>query len=50
MMTTRFDKLQNIIGLKIFPIIINLLEEDAVAFIDKLNKLEKLGYIEDTNW
>lgn len=50
MMTTRFGKLQDIIGLKIFPIILNLLEEDAVAFIDKLNKLEKLGYIEDVNW
>ena len=50
MMTTRFGKLQDIIGLKIFPIILNLLEEDAVAFIDKLNKLEKLGYIEDANW
>lgn len=50
MMTTRFGKLQDIIGSKIFPIILNLLEEDAVAFIDKLNKLEKLGYIEDANW
>ena len=50
MLTTRFGKLQDIIGSKIFPIILNLLEEDAVAFIDKLNKLEKLGYIEDANW
>lgn len=50
MITTRFGKLQDIIGSKIFPIILNLLEEDAVAFIDKLNKLEKLGYIEDANW
>jgi len=50
MMTTRFGKLQDIIGSKIFPLILNLLEEDAVAFIDKLNKLEKLGYIEDANW
>lgn len=50
MMTTRFGKLQDIIGSKIFPIILNLLEEEAVAFIDKLNKLEKLGYIEDANW
>lgn len=50
MMTTRFGKLQDIIGSKIFPIILNLLEEDAVAFIDKLNKLEKLGYIDDANW
>jgi hypothetical protein len=50
MLTTRFGKLQDIIGSKIFPLILNLLEEDAVAFIDKLNKLEKLGYIEDANW
>ena len=50
MMTTRFGKLQDIIGSKIFPIILNLLEEDAVAFIDKLNKLEKLGYIDDATW
>jgi len=50
MLTTRFGKLQDIIGSKIFPIILNLLEEDTVAFIDKLNKLEKLGYIEDANW
>ena len=50
MMTTRFGKLQDIIGSKIFPIILNLLEEEAVAFIDKLNKLEKLGYIDDANW
>ena len=50
MMTTRFGKLQDIIGYKIFSIILNLLEEEAVAFIDKLNKLEKLGYIEDANW
>lgn len=50
MMTTRFGKLQDIIGYKIFSIILNLLEEEAVAFIDKLNKLEKLGYIDDENW
>jgi hypothetical protein len=37
MMTTRFGKLQDIIGSKIFPIILNLLEEEAVAFIDKIN-------------
>lgn len=50
MLTTRFGKLQDIIGSKIFPLILNLLEEDDVAFIDKLNKLEKLGYIQDANW
>lgn len=50
MMTTRFSKLQDIIGSKIFPLILELLQEDAITFIDKLNKLEKLGYIDDTNW
>lgn len=48
--TTRFVKLQNSIGAKIFPLMLELLGEDAHAFIDKLNKLEKLGYLEDADW
>ena len=48
--TTRFSKLQDSIGAKIFPLILELLAEDANAFIDKLNKLEKLGYLEDADW
>jgi len=50
MMTTRFSRLQDIIGAKIFPLILDLLGEDALTFIDKLNKLEKLEFIHDVNW
>lgn len=50
MMTFRFSKVQDSIGSKIFPIILNLLQEEAPAFIDKLNKLEQLGYITSADW
>ena len=50
MLTTRFGKLQDVIGTKVFPLILDLLEEDAAAFIDKLNRLEKLGYLENSSW
>ncbi|MFN7038088.1 MAG: hypothetical protein ACK4OM_00760 [Alphaproteobacteria bacterium] len=50
MMTTRFSKLQDIIGAKIFPLILEILGEDAHTFRDKLNKLEKLDYIDDASW
>lgn len=50
MMITQFGKLQDVLGAKIFPLILDMLGEDAIAFIDKLNKLERLGYIHDVNW
>ncbi|MFO1257725.1 MAG: hypothetical protein U1E78_04840 [Gammaproteobacteria bacterium] len=50
MMTTRFGKLQDIIGVKIFPIILDILGENAPSFRDKLNSLEKLGVIDDAQW
>ncbi|MBP9763989.1 MAG: hypothetical protein KBD03_01570 [Gammaproteobacteria bacterium] len=50
MMTMRFGKLQDVIGENIFSLILNILGEDAASLIDKLNKLEKLGYIDDVNW
>jgi uncharacterized protein with HEPN domain len=50
MMTMRFGKLQDVIGAKIFSLILDVLGEDAASLIDKLNKLEKLGYIEEVNW
>ena len=50
MMTMRFGKLQDIIGAKIFSLVLDLLGEDAASFIDKLNKLERLGYIDNANW
>ena len=44
----RFTKLQDTIGRKIFPIMLGLMGEDMAdsSFIDKLNKLEKIGAIE----
>ena len=51
MLSTRFSKLQNIIGTKIFPNILTELGEDELpAFRDKANKLEKLGYLESVEW
>lgn len=37
MMTIRFSKLQDIIGSKILPLILEILKEDAHAFIDNAN-------------
>ena len=51
MVTTRFGKLQDIIGSKIFPLILDLLgENDALSFRDKLNRLEKLNIINNASW
>lgn len=51
MTTTRFGKLQDIIGAKIFPLILDILGEDnAPSFRDKLNRLEKLNIIHNANW
>jgi hypothetical protein len=50
MVTLRFSKLQDVIGVKIFPLTLEILGEEAPAFIDKLNRLEKLGYIDSTRW
>lgn len=51
MATTRFGKLQDVMGAKIFPLILEILEEDgAISFRDKLNRLEKLGFIDNANW
>lgn len=45
----RFSKLQDTMGTKLFKVILNRLEEetDDLAFIDILNKLEKLNILED---
>ena len=47
----RFTKLQDAIGKKLFKNILLYLEEDIsnIAFIDLLNKLEKLGFLIDKN-
>lgn len=50
MLIMRFSKLQDVLGAKIFPAILERLGEDGNSFIDKLNKLEKLGYLQDANW
>ncbi|MBE0490213.1 MAG: hypothetical protein IBX53_14155 [Halomonas sp.] len=43
----RFSKLQNAIGAKLLPSVLELTKEpgDYPAFIDKLNRLEKIGAI-----
>lgn len=45
---SRFSKLQDILGKKILPAILQLTEEpgEYPTFIDKLNRLEKIGAIE----
>jgi len=45
--TTRFAKLQDIMGMKLFPAVLELTKEqgELEAFVDKLNRLEKIGAI-----
>lgn len=50
MITMRFGKLQDIIGAKIFSLLLIKVGEGDGTFIDKLNKLEKLGYLDNANW
>lgn len=50
MMTTRFGKLQDILGSKIFPLMLDILGENAPSYRDKLNVLEKLKIIENAKW
>jgi len=47
MMSKRYNKLQDLIGSKIFPIILEATGNDPLLFIDKLNRLEKLGFLDD---
>jgi hypothetical protein len=48
LLTSRFAKLQDTIGQKIFPLILASLQEDIknTSFLDRLHKLEKLGILE----
>jgi hypothetical protein len=50
MLTTRLGKLQDIIGAKIFPLILDTLGENDLSFTDRLNKLEKLHIIQNAHW
>jgi hypothetical protein len=50
---TRFAKLQDAMGAKLFPAVLELTKEEGnlVVFIDKLNRLEKIGAIPSAeNW
>ena len=50
---TRFGKLQDVMGAKLFPAVLELTKEpgDLNAFIDKLYRLEKIGAIASAdNW
>ena len=44
----RFSKLQDVIGARLFPAILDFLEEpfETRPMLDKLNRLEKLGFLE----
>ncbi len=51
--TTRFAKLQDAMGAKLFPAVLELTKEpgNLAAFLDKLNRLEKIGGIPSaTQW
>jgi hypothetical protein len=45
--SNRFGKLQDAMGTKLFPLVLEIAKEpdDTPAFIDKLNRLEKIGAI-----
>ncbi|WP_257291656.1 hypothetical protein [Endozoicomonas sp. ONNA1] len=47
--STRFSKLQDAIGAKLFPHVLDLVGEQGAlnTFIDKLNRLEKIGAIDN---
>jgi uncharacterized protein with HEPN domain len=47
---SRFGKLQDTIGNKIFSAILTITGETPLTFIDKLNTLEKLRYLDDAAW
>ncbi len=49
--STRFGKLQDAMGAKLFPQILELVSEQGtlVAFIDKLNRLEKIGAVDSAD-
>lgn len=48
---TRFAKLQDMMGAKLFPSILELTKEqgELLTFVDKLNRLEKIGAIESSD-
>lgn len=46
MLSMRFSKLQDVIGARIFSSILEIMGDESVVFIDKLNKLEKLYFLD----
>jgi len=46
----RFSKLQDTLGQKIFKLVLNIYEpsDENISFLDLLNKLEKLNFLENT--
>ena len=49
--STRFAKLQDAMGAQLFPAVLELTKEQGnlVAFLDKLNRLEKIGVIQSAD-
>ncbi len=45
----RFSRLQDILGKKIFRFLLEISGEELVVMIDVLNKMEKMGIINDAN-
>ena len=47
----RFSKLQDVMGAKLFPAVLELTQEqgELSTFIDKLNRLEKIGAIDSSS-
>jgi len=51
-MIFRFMKIQDGMGRRLIPLIVEVLEADAseMTFLDKLNRIEKIGLIEPGEW
>ena len=51
-MIFRFIKIQDGMGRRLIPLIVEMIEADTseMTFIDKLNRLEKFGLIEQDEW
>lgn len=52
LLTARFAKLQDTIGQKVFPLLLELLQEDIgnKSFLDRLNLLEKIGVLKNVDF
>ncbi len=50
LLTSRFSKMQDDIGSKIFSVILKIAAKESVAFIDNLNALEALNIIPSSDW